>query len=130
VFYFSALFIGIRGENISFVLRSGFIEVLLPHIEFFERMKFVWLLFLQSFIIMNLSLGFFNLIPVPPLDGSRIFLQFLPPKYYFGIMKYERYIMLGLMVLLYTGIVSLPLNRLIVGTLGLFERIVTLIPIF
>ena len=62
--------------------------------------------------------------------GSRIFLQFLPPKYYFGIMKYEQYIMLGLFVLLYTGIVSLPLNKLIIGTLSLFENIVTLIPIF
>ena len=79
---------------------------------------------------MNLSFGFFNLIPVPPLDGSRIFLQFLPPKYYFGIMKYEQYIMLGLFALLYTGMLSLPLNKLILGTLSLFESIVTLIPIF
>lgn len=130
VFYFSAYFIGFRGEGISFVLRYSFIEQVLPSVEFADRFQFVWLLFVQTFVFMNLSFGFFNLIPVPPLDGSRIFLQFLPPKYYFGIMKYERYIMLGLFVLLYTGVVSLPLNKLIIGTLSLFEKIVTIIPIF
>ncbi len=40
----------------------------------------------------------FNLIPVPPFDGSRIALAFLPAKAYFGIMKYERQIMFGLLI--------------------------------
>ncbi len=62
------------------------------------------------FHILNLSLGLFNLIPIPPLDGSRIFYVFLPPKIYFGIMKYERYIQLALLLALWTGIVSLPLS--------------------
>lgn len=61
------------------------------------------------FHILNLSLGLFNLIPVPPLDGSRILYIFLPVKLYFGIMKYERYIQIGLMLLLWTGILSTPL---------------------
>ena len=39
----------------------------------------------------NLLLMVFNLIPVPPFDGSRIINVFLPPKLYFSIMKYERY---------------------------------------
>ena len=42
----------------------------------------------------------FNLIPVPPFDGSRIALAFLPTKTYFGLMKYERQIMIGLLVAL------------------------------
>jgi Zn-dependent protease len=42
----------------------------------------------------------FNLIPIPPFDGSRIALAFLPPKTYFGLMKYERQIMIGLLVVL------------------------------
>lgn len=40
----------------------------------------------------------FNLIPVPPFDGSRIAFAFLPQKYYFAIMRYEQYIMIGLLV--------------------------------
>ena len=42
----------------------------------------------------------FNLIPIPPFDGSRVALAFLPPKAYFGLMKYERQIMIGLLVAL------------------------------
>ena len=60
--------------------------------------------------MLNLSLGVFNLIPIPPLDGSRIFYIFLPQKWYFGVMKYEKYIQLALLVLLWTGLLSRPLS--------------------
>ena len=50
--------------------------------------------------IYNFILMVFNLIPVPPFDGSRIALVFLPPKAYFGIMQYERQIMFGILIAL------------------------------
>ena len=40
----------------------------------------------------------FNMIPVPPFDGSRVLLYFLPPRVYFGIMRYERQIRIGVLV--------------------------------
>ena len=83
---------------------------------------------LYYFHILNLSLGMFNLIPVPPLDGSRIFLTFLPAKYYFGIMKYERYIQLGLMILLWLGLLSTPLSYAVSFISNLMMRIVSLLP--
>ena len=84
----------------------------------------------HGFCTINLSLGVFNLIPVPPLDGSRIFLVWLPPKYYFGVMKYERYIQLALMIALWTGIVSLPLGYAVNGVYAAMNWVITLIPAF
>ena len=44
-------------------------------------------------VLLNISLAVFNLIPIPPFDGSRIFYVFLPQKLYFYVMKYEHIIM-------------------------------------
>ena len=68
-------------------------------------------------VIMNVMLAIFNLIPIPPFDGSRIFYVFLPPKWYFAVMKYERYIMLGFFVLLAFGFLD--------GPLGVAENFIT-----
>lgn len=83
---------------------------------------------LQYFYSLNISLAVFNLLPVPPLDGSRIFLTFLPPKYYFGIMQYERYIQFGLMICLYIGLLDKPLRFLVNGLASVIFRLVELLP--
>ena len=57
----------------------------------------------------NISLAIFNLIPIPPFDGSRIFNYFLPDKFYFKVMEYEQYIVIGLLIVLFTGILDVPL---------------------
>ncbi len=67
-------------------------------------------LFLWTIAQINVYLAVFNLIPIPPFDGSRILFVFLPQKYYFKIMQYERFIFLGVLVLLYTRILDAPLR--------------------
>ncbi len=57
--------------------------------------------FFLYFGYMNFVLAIFNLIPIPPFDGSRFFSLFLPDKTYFAMMKYERFIMIGLLVALF-----------------------------
>ena len=51
----------------------------------------------------NLLLAVFNMLPIPPLDGSRLLYAFLPDKYYFGIMRYEKLILLVVFFLLWSG---------------------------
>ena len=59
---------------------------------------------------MNFMLAVFNLIPVPPFDGSRIFLVLLPTETYFKIMRYEKYLYIILMVALLLGFLDTPIN--------------------
>ncbi len=65
---------------------------------------------LWAMFSINISLAVFNLLPVPPLDGSRIVSILLPDKVYFTVMQYERYIFLVMAVLLYLGVFSTPLG--------------------
>ena len=73
---------------------------------------FVLKLFFYYIAQINVYLAVFNLIPIPPFDGSRILFTFLPQKYYFKIMRYERYIFIGILALLYTGVLDKPIGYL------------------
>lgn len=62
---------------------------------------------------LNIGLMVFNLLPIPPLDGSKILFSFLPASAYKFILTYERYGFIILMVVLVTGIIDVPLYWLI-----------------
>ncbi len=83
------------------------------------------MLLAQYTAIMNIGLGVFNLIPIPPLDGSKVLGIFLPQRTYFQLMRYERYGGLLMIVLLYTGVLSHPLGILRDGLLELMLRVWT-----
>jgi Zn-dependent protease len=51
-------------------------------------------------VVINLGLGIFNLIPVPPLDGSKVLTAILPARLYFRLMQWERYGFIVLIILI------------------------------
>ena len=65
---------------------------------------------LTYMVMINLGLGDFNLIPVPPLDGSKILGAILPEDKYFKYMQYEKYGYIILLALLWIGLISGPLS--------------------
>lgn len=68
--------------------------------------------FLQGIEItayLSCALAVFNIIPIPPLDGSKVLFSLVNQKQYNWLMRYERYGFIVLMVLVYFGILSGPL---------------------
>ncbi len=79
-------------------------------------------LILSTMVITNVVLAVFNLIPIPPFDGSRVFGLFLPQKFYWGVMRYERYILGGVFVLLLAARFVPPVANVIYGPLTALEN--------
>lgn len=90
--------------------------VILARIPLFEAteltiniLSFIRIL-LELGIHLNITFAIFNLLPIPPLDGSKILYMFLPQKTLIKFLEYERYIALALLILLAVGALSWPLN--------------------
>lgn len=74
-------------------------------------------------VTINLGLCVFNLIPIPPLDGSKILYAFLPGRIIIKILPYEKYFQLALLLLLYTGFLSTPIHSVVSTFYHLFIKI-------
>ena len=91
--------------------------------------EFYVLMALLLMVRTNIYLAVFNLLPVPPLDGSRILGLVLPARQYFGIMRYERYIYLVVMVLVFSGALDGLLGAAYSAVITVLDLITGFIPV-
>ena len=82
--------------------------------------------FLLMVALLSIGLGLFNLLPIPPLDGSKVLFAVLPDRAYNQLMRYERYGMLLLFALVFFDVGSSAFSAAIEWVFELFCRIVGL----
>lgn len=83
-----------------------------------------WFSFLLNTASLSVGLGLFNLVPIPPLDGSKVLAVLLPDRAYSWLMRYERFGMLLLLAVISVGIGSNALDSAIRWTFTLLCRLV------
>ena len=82
--------------------------------------------FLLMVAVLSIGLGLFNLVPIPPLDGSKVLFAVLPDRAYDWLMRNERYGMLLLFALVFFDVGSNALSKTIQWVFDLFCRMVGL----
>jgi Zn-dependent protease len=90
---------------------------LLYHFSSLDSVMVNVLLVLIYLAVLSVGLGVFNLIPIPPLDGSKVLFSLLPDRAYWTILRYERYVMIVLFALVFFGVLDTPLGALRSGVL-------------
>ena len=80
---------------------------------------------IQLTAIISMGFAVFNLIPIPPLDGSKVLFSLVSDRAYYRLMRYERYGMILLYALVFTNLLGGPLQTAIsflAGKLFVFAR--------
>lgn len=108
-------------SNFIIALLIGFV---LNYFSIKSRLLFEMLLITLWY---NIMLGVFNLLPFPPLDGSKIVASLLPSKLEYFFYKYERYLYLILIFLVFTNSIDKILGPVIDMVLNILYRILSLV---
>jgi len=82
---------------------------------------------MYSVVGINISFAAFNLLPIPPLDGSKLLLSVIPAKYRYFVYKYENYGMVLMILLIVTGTLGIVLNPVVNAIISFINTIVNII---
>lgn len=110
--------VSLAGPLANFIMAFAAMVIYRLCARFLPAATPMWLItFLQALFInlvaLNVGLGAFNLLPIPPLDGSKIFLSLLPDRLYYDIMRYEQFGWIILVVALGLGVLDPIINVVI-----------------
>ncbi len=111
---------------IVFAILLKLLVIFAPYLSSFPKtLEFLVNMF-QVGIFANFGLAFINLMPIPPLDGSKIVAGVLPHNLAYKYWSFERYGMIILLVLLFTGILGQILRPMIIGSVRLIAGLLGL----
>lgn len=108
------ILVALAGPLSNFLMAAVavFLYLLVAYTATYSQATEMLLMLLSIVINVNISLMVFNLLPIPPLDGSRLWSSLLPGKWAYTLERYSRYITMGLFMLLFTGALDTPLYYL------------------
>lgn len=104
-FVLAALLLFIRGLLTRLIIEYGWGQTVLQ--------------LMDTTAYLSLCLGLFNLIPIPPMDGSKVLFSLLPDRIYMKLMRYEKYGMILIVIIMVSGVIDSPLSR---ATAFFFEK--------
>ena len=81
------------------------------------------MLFFSYLAVLSVGLGLFNMIPIPPLDGSKVLFSLLPDRIYGKILRYERYVVFVVVLLAWFGVFSAPIGMFMERMIRLLCRL-------
>ncbi|MBR6573203.1 MAG: site-2 protease family protein [Clostridia bacterium] len=117
------MLIALAGPIANLIIAFVCVLIRVALLTFIGDSAMLFIVFFSYIAQINCYLAFFNLIPIPPFDGSRVLTAILPNKYYYTLMRYERYftiIILGVIFLeSRIGLVSRISNITLSGMLEL-----------
>ncbi len=106
--------------NFATALAATALASLIYHAAPLQPVWVAVLCLLSNLALLGVGMGLFNLIPISPLDGSKILFALLPDRAYITILRYEKYVMGLLIVLVLLGVFDRPLSFLMLHTLQAF----------
>lgn len=112
----------LAGPVSNFIMAVGALLIcsLIYHVAPFSRATLLLLCFFSNIAELSVGLGLFNLFPISPLDGSKVVFALLPDRIYYTILRYEKYVMIVVILLTFLGVLSPLLGFLITHVLNAF----------
>ena len=106
--------VSLAGVTMNFILAilsaaifAGFEKYFgMPNLNSPSHLYDIFMMMIYYGVLINIGLGVFNLLPIPPLDGSKVLFSVLPYRFYNFILKYEQYGMFILLILMVTNVLS------------------------
>lgn len=100
------------------ILAIGISKAIYLYAPYTAAWDMIFSFFLYTVAPLSIGLGLFNLLPIPPLDGSKVLAVLLPDRAYIQLMRYERYGMIVLLLLSWFGLTGDLISNAIMSVYG------------